>query len=627
MKPLYCWIAVVVAFVLLWPQPGLAQRNLAVASAQATEQRVALVIGNGAYKEGPLRNPANDATDIAATLRSLGFAVTLRTNADTRQMRTAIREFAQNLKRGGVGLFYFAGHGIQSRSGKNYLIPVGADLREEYELEDDAVDANRVLAGMEDAGNRVNIVILDACRNNPFARSWRSASYGLAQMHAPTGSFVGFATAPGSIAADGTGRNGIYTKYLLENLNQGDSDIDKVFTRVTASVAKETGNKQVPWKSSSLTGNFYFSAPAAGGTQSATAAPMQGAAAPTFDLSANDRAFWDSVKDAKNADEFRAYIDEFPTGQFAKLARSRLDAILSSRPAAGAPAVEEAGQTGAGPSISTAVPPPPTLPASPVRPPVQIVASADSTQKIAPAPVPTQQLAASVPSSGTLESNGDRYEGDIFREDGLGKGTMISASGNRYEGGFSKGLPSGSGEFKYASGDRYTGEVLAGSPHGKGVYQLAKGERYEGDFVNGIYSGKGVLKLPDNSEYEGQFVDGMPNGSGSFKYASGDKYEGQMSRGLPNGKGVYQLAAGDRYEGEFIDGKYNGRGLFKFHDGSWYEGQFHNGQFNGSGVYSSAAGRYEGEFVKGQFHGKGALKLHNGEERIGIFAVGKFVSK
>lgn len=255
---LYRSALLVFCSVLLWPVFAAAQRNLAVAPVEANEQRVALVIGNSAYKEAPLRNPVNDATDMAATLRTLGFSVALRTNADTRQMRAAIREFAQNLRRGGVGLFYFAGHGVQSRNGKNYLIPVGADLKEEFELEDEAVDANRVLAGMEEAGNRVNIVILDACRNNPFARSWRSAVNGLAQMSAPTGSFVGFATAPGSVAADGTGRNGLYTQHLLQNLKQGDPDIDRVFTRVTAAVARETGNKQVPWKSSSLTGDFSF---------------------------------------------------------------------------------------------------------------------------------------------------------------------------------------------------------------------------------------------------------------------------------------------------------------------------------------------------------------------------------
>jgi uncharacterized caspase-like protein len=226
------------------------------------EQRVALVIGNSAYKESPLRNPVNDAADMAAALGELGFKVTLRTDASQRQMKQALREFAQDLRRGGVGLFYFAGHGVQSK-GRNFLIPIGAGVETEAELEDESVDANLVLSYMDEAQNRVNIVVLDACRNNPFARNFRSASRGLAQMEAAKGSFVAFATAPGSVAADGDGRNGLYTQHLLASLKEADGDIDKVFRRVAASVSTMTGGKQVPWVASSLTGDFYFRIPAA----------------------------------------------------------------------------------------------------------------------------------------------------------------------------------------------------------------------------------------------------------------------------------------------------------------------------------------------------------------------------
>jgi len=227
------------------------------------EQRVALVIGNSAYKDSPLRNPVNDAADMAGALSELGFKVTLRTDASQRQMKQALREFAQDLRRGGVGLFYFAGHGVQSK-GRNFLIPIGASVETEAELEDESVDANLVLSYMDEAQNRVNIVVLDACRNNPFARSFRSASRGLAQMDAAKGSFVAFATAPGSVAADGDGRNGIYTQQLLASLKAADADIDKVFRRVAASVSTMTGGRQVPWVASSLTGDFYFRMPAAG---------------------------------------------------------------------------------------------------------------------------------------------------------------------------------------------------------------------------------------------------------------------------------------------------------------------------------------------------------------------------
>jgi hypothetical protein len=233
-----------------------AQRPTPVA-APAQQGRIALVIGNAAYKDSPLANPVNDATDIAAALQRVGFEVILRTNVSRPQMRAAVREFGESLRRKEVGLFYFAGHGIESR-GKNFLIPVGANVASEFELEDEALDTNSVLRAMEEAGNSTNVMILDACRDNPFARSWRSASRGLAQMSAPTGSFIAFATAPGSVAADGTGRNGTFTKHLLASLQQPDLDIDRVFTRVTAAVAQETGRKQVPWKSSSLTGAFSF---------------------------------------------------------------------------------------------------------------------------------------------------------------------------------------------------------------------------------------------------------------------------------------------------------------------------------------------------------------------------------
>jgi PQQ-dependent catabolism-associated CXXCW motif protein len=272
------------------------------------EQRVALVIGNSSYLVGPLRNPVNDAEDMAKMLRTLDFRVTLQQNATHQQMVEAINAFGQQLKNGGVGLFYFAGHGVQSK-GRNYLVPVNARVDSESQLEFDTVDTNRVLAAMDDAGNRVNLVILDACRDNPFARSFRSASRGLAQMEAAQGTYIAFATGPGSVAADGSGRNGLYTQHLLQSLRQPDTDIDKVFRRVTADVARATGGKQVPWISSSLTGDFYFR-PDAGARQA--------------NASAHDRAFWDSIKDSRNADELNAYLEQFPNGMFAALVRARL---------------------------------------------------------------------------------------------------------------------------------------------------------------------------------------------------------------------------------------------------------------------------------------------------------------
>ena len=224
---------------------------------QVKTKLLALVIGNGAYKSSPLRNPVNDANDMARVLTKLGFDVIHQENTDHRAMEDAIRNFGRQLRNKDVGLFYFSGHGMQVK-GRNYLVPIDANIGTESDVIFETVDAGRVLGKMEDAGNYLNIVILDACRDNPLARNFRTSSQGLARMDAPTGTFITYATAPGSVAADGFGRNGVFTKYLLQNMTQPGLKIEDVMKRVRNAVMHETGNKQVPWQSSSLTGDFYF---------------------------------------------------------------------------------------------------------------------------------------------------------------------------------------------------------------------------------------------------------------------------------------------------------------------------------------------------------------------------------
>jgi hypothetical protein len=289
--------------------------------AAGAQERIALVIGNAAYRNSPLANPVNDATDVAAALRAMGFQVISRNNASQADMRNAIRDFGNQLRRAQAGLFYFAGHGLQI-AGNNYIVPVNADIRGEADAEDQSINMAYVMRTMEESQVKVSIVVLDACRNNPYARSFRSASRGLAQMNAATGSLIAFATAPGAVAADGAGRNGIYTKHLLASLRQPDSDVLKVFQRTRAGVVAETGGVQTPWESTSLVGDFYFrGAPAA--------APAAAAAAPAMSA-AEDRVFWESVKDSRNPAELQAYLDQFPNGVYAPLARSRL---ATARPA------------------------------------------------------------------------------------------------------------------------------------------------------------------------------------------------------------------------------------------------------------------------------------------------------
>ena len=224
-------------------------------------KRVALVIGNAKYKFSPLNNPVNDATDMAASLRSVGFDVIEVKDATLKQMREATRRFADRLEVSDVGLVYYSGHGIEVK-GKNYLIPVNADIRREYEVVDQAFDASNLLRMMESLQSgtkkRVNILIVDACRNNDLPKSWRSTNNGLARMDAPAGSFISFATAPGQVASDGQGRNSPYTKHLLQALKQPGMPIEQVFKQVRRKVMAETSGEQVPWENSSLVGDFYF---------------------------------------------------------------------------------------------------------------------------------------------------------------------------------------------------------------------------------------------------------------------------------------------------------------------------------------------------------------------------------
>jgi uncharacterized caspase-like protein len=250
----------------------LLAKDLAFDSSATPGERVALVIGNAEYKVGPLRNPVNDVRDITQVLGDMGFDVIKLENANRRQIVTAADEFYQRLKNARVALFYYSGHGMQVK-GRNYLIPIGIRLRSESDIEFEAVDAGRILGKMEDARAETNIIILDACRSNPFARSYRSNDAGLARMDAPKGSYIAFATAPGSVADDGTGRNGVFTEHLLKNIVIPNLDIDDIMKRTRRGVALATSDQQIPWSSSSLMGDFFFSTIAGLSQESPSPAP------------------------------------------------------------------------------------------------------------------------------------------------------------------------------------------------------------------------------------------------------------------------------------------------------------------------------------------------------------------
>ena len=220
-------------------------------------RRVALVIGNASYSSVPqLMNPTNDAREVTRALQATGFEVIRLENADLRQMQDAVRSFGSKLGKNDVGLFYFSGHGVQVK-GKNYLIPVRENIKQSFEVPSGAIDADLVLATMENAKNNLNIMILDACRS-PFPGEARSLSRGLATLDAAKGTLIAYATAPGKEALDGQGSNSPYTKHLVRALQQKGLPIEQVFKQVRIAVVEETKGNQVPWENSSIMGDFYF---------------------------------------------------------------------------------------------------------------------------------------------------------------------------------------------------------------------------------------------------------------------------------------------------------------------------------------------------------------------------------
>jgi Caspase domain/Domain of unknown function (DUF4189) len=254
----------------------------------AAEKRVALVIGNSTYQNvTPLDNPSKDAALMADTLDGLGFTLIggrAQLNLDKTAMDNAVQNFGRQVQGADVALFYYAGHGVQV-SGSNYLVPVSANPTREADVDFQMVDVNLVLRQMQGSGTRLNLVILDACRNNPFgARSLRSSDGGLAQMRAPEGTLISYATQPGSVALDGSDGHSPYTKALAATIRQGGLDIFQTFNQVGLAVKRETGGSQQPWVSSSpIDGAFYFVAPAPQASpQLATPAPSQNAAGETL---------------------------------------------------------------------------------------------------------------------------------------------------------------------------------------------------------------------------------------------------------------------------------------------------------------------------------------------------------
>jgi len=284
--------------------------------AQQKEQRVALVIGNNAYRLGALTASVNDARGMAAALTALGFKVTKLEDLNRAAMLRALRTFVGELNsQNAIGVFYFAGHGMQSK-GKNYLIPVDADVEHEDDIETQGVDIQYLLDKFAGVRNGMNILILDACRNNPFAKIGVKNASGLAAVDGPPGTLVAFAAAPGQVAIETRGGNGIYTKHILSNIRTPGLPIEEIFKRVRSAVITDTSKAQVPWENTSLIRDFYF-----------TGAPAGKGYTPVY-VDAEDIA-WEKVEVSRNIYDFISFMRRFPQSRHQGKVLERVNTILA----------------------------------------------------------------------------------------------------------------------------------------------------------------------------------------------------------------------------------------------------------------------------------------------------------
>ena len=299
-----------------WAQNGYAQTSLNALP------RLALIIGNTKYPEAPLKNPANDAKAIAGELQKSGFKVNLQLDAGRAQMAAAIAAFSAELaKTKGVGMFYYAGHGAQL-AWRNYLIPVDAVIEKLEDMRTKTIELNSLLEGMTKAQNPMNIIMLDACRDNPFGTKVPIEQKGLSQFDAPPGSLLAYATSPGNTAGDGEGANGLYTENLLREIRVPDAKIEDVLKRVRLNVRRKSEGQQIPWESTSLEDDFYFLPPQHIRKLSET----------ELDKVFNEElSLWEKIKESKEPAPLEDYLRKYPSGQFSELAQYRLDQVLKAK--------------------------------------------------------------------------------------------------------------------------------------------------------------------------------------------------------------------------------------------------------------------------------------------------------
>jgi hypothetical protein len=479
------------------------------------ESRFALVVGNGAYKSGALPAPALDAKAMAETLRGFGFKVIELIDGNLADMQAALAQAAETM-RGGltIGLFYYSGHALQFGQ-RNYLVPVDARLAGPSDVLAHTLDVQGVVQVFERSGNRSNVFVFDACRDNAFGAS--ASARGLAQMEAPPGTFLAFAAAPGEVADDNgsTTGHGLYTHHLLSELKQSGGKIEDLFKRVRFQVRKQSQGRQLPWESTSLEDDFQFE--------------------PTLALVAEAPGAGRPRQDGGDAPPVRpeAFRADFFAGSTQFSGSFKPDPSNQSWSGTGQMKWANGG----------------------VFEGTLVAGKREGHGKFAWA-------------------DGQRYEGQWRNDQPNGQGMLWFTDGGVYEGSVVDGQPTGQGRMRFASGDRYVGELQRGLAHGRGAYTWASGQTVVGLWVAGRVEGSATLRFVNGDVYEGELVQGLPEGQGRMAFRSGDIYMGRFKAGHPDGEGVYAWPNGDRFTGRWVAGQREGPGVMTLRNGDRWEGRY-----------------------------------------------------
>ncbi len=570
---------------------------LCLCALSAHAKRIALVMGNDNYQHvAKLQKAGNDAVAMATELRAAGFEVVLHKDLNYRAMVKAMESLYNSVSGGDEVVVFFAGHGVQIKNG-SFLLPTDIEANSESEVEKTSYGLNDMMDHLSQAKASFSLVLLDACRDNPLKSKGRNVSTGrgLNPPDPPKGQMVVYSASRGQQALDRLSDadnhpNSVFTREFIARMRKPGLRLEDLVREIQDSVerlARSVSHEQRPAMYNEARGNFYFFGPA-------TAAASTPSGNSAGDEALREDRFWEDTKSAGNRDGFEAYLDQYPKGRYANLARANINRLAA---------------VGAQPGAATARPVSTTALAQP-----SAQAAAQSAASANPANIAVAALRPAVKAMTLLNMpNGDKYEGEAIGVIRTGRGVYTFANGDRYEGELLDNFSHGKGTQTYANGDVYTGDFVRSVSTGQGSYRYANGDRYDGGFLNNFLHGKGLQTFKSGDTYEGEFENGKKQGLGIYRFANGDRFEGTFIDNLFNGRGLMVFANGDRYEGDFFNNTKNGKGVHFFASKDRYEGTFQGGMQAGAGTHFYASGdKFVGQFANGVRHGKGVYTFANG---------------